>query len=152
MLGKLYCSPTTPPCSTRVDVLETDDVPILFSLSQMKNLGTTIELDPKGAKIACPAFGLYFSPAEYSTMGHVVLDLTSLTYQPKSHKRSARSAKQITFAVSEGKSGLDDDEDGKPLVRSDRTTVPEDEDEENKPLVQPASGDKRLKRESSAIR
>ena len=27
--------------------LETGDVPIMFSLSQMKNLGTTIELDPK---------------------------------------------------------------------------------------------------------
>ena len=29
-----------------------------------------------------PVFGLFSSPAEYSTMGHVVLDLTSLTYQP----------------------------------------------------------------------
>ena len=32
----------------KVDVLETGDVPILFSLPQMKNLGVTIELDPKG--------------------------------------------------------------------------------------------------------
>ena len=31
-----------------VDVLETSDVPILFSLSQMKNVSTTTELDPKG--------------------------------------------------------------------------------------------------------
>ena len=38
--------PTIPPCSTRVDVLETGNVPILFSLSQMKNLGMNIELDP----------------------------------------------------------------------------------------------------------
>ena len=53
--------PKTPPCSTRVDVLETGHVPILFSLSQMKNLGMTIELDPKGDKITCPAFGLFFS-------------------------------------------------------------------------------------------
>ena len=30
--------PTTPPCFTRVDVHETGDVPILFSLSQMKNV------------------------------------------------------------------------------------------------------------------
>ena len=66
--------PTTPPCSTRVDVLETCSVPILFSLSQMKNLGMTIELNSKGEKITCPAFGLYASPAEYSTMGHIVLD------------------------------------------------------------------------------
>ena len=42
---------------------------LLFSLSQMKNLGMTIEMDPKGDKITCPAFGLYSSPAGYSTMG-----------------------------------------------------------------------------------
>ena len=74
--------PTTPPCSTRVDVLETGKVPISFS-SQMKYSGMKIELDPKGDKITCPAFGLYSSPAEYSTMGHIVLDLTSLAYQTK---------------------------------------------------------------------
>ena len=76
--------PSTPPCSTRVDVLETGDVPMLFSLLQMQNLGIILELDPKGAEITCPAFGLYSSPVEYCTMGHVVLDLTSLAYQPKS--------------------------------------------------------------------
>ena len=32
--------PKIPPCSTKVVVLETGDVPILFSLSQMKKLGT----------------------------------------------------------------------------------------------------------------
>ena len=50
-----------PPCSTRFDVLETGVVPILFSVSQMKILGFTVELDPKGDKIKCPAFGLYSS-------------------------------------------------------------------------------------------
>ena len=59
--------PTTPPCSTTVDVLDTGNVPIL-SHPQMKHLGMTIELDPKGDKITCPSFGLYSSPAEYSTM------------------------------------------------------------------------------------
>ena len=39
----VHC-PTTPPCSTRVDVLETGNVPILFSLPHMKNFGLTIEL------------------------------------------------------------------------------------------------------------
>ena len=53
-----------PPCSTKVDVLETGDVPILFSPSQMKNLGMTFELDPKRDKITCPAFGLFSSPAK----------------------------------------------------------------------------------------
>ena len=95
--------PKTPPCSTRVDVLETGDVPILFSLSQMKNLGMTIELDPKGDKITCPASGLCSSPAEYSTMGHIVLDLTSLAYQPtaKSGERSGHPRKHVTVAMSE---------------------------------------------------
>ena len=50
--------------STKVDVLETGDVPILFSVLQMECLGMTIELDPKGHTIACPAFfGLCSSPA-----------------------------------------------------------------------------------------
>ena len=74
--------PTTPPCSTIVDVLETGNVPILFSLSQMKKLGMTMEFDPEGDKITCPALGLSSSPAEYSTMGHCV-GLTSLGFQPK---------------------------------------------------------------------
>ena len=39
--------PTTPPCFTKVDVLEKGDVPILCSLSQMNDLRMTIELDPK---------------------------------------------------------------------------------------------------------
>ena len=56
--------PTSPPCSTMVDVLETSDVPILFSLPQMRNSGMTIELDPQGDKITCPAFGLFSSPAD----------------------------------------------------------------------------------------
>ena len=73
--------PTTPPCSAVVDVVETSDVPILFSLPQMRSFGMTIEMDPQGDKITCPAFGLYSSPAEYSTKGHIVVDLTNLTYQ-----------------------------------------------------------------------
>ena len=49
--------PTTPPCSTRVDVLETGNVPLLFSISHIKNLGKTIDWDPNGDKITCPASG-----------------------------------------------------------------------------------------------
>ena len=63
-------------------MLETGDVPTLFSLPQVRKLGTTVELDPQGDKITCPAFGLLSSPAEDSTMGNIVLDLTSLTCQP----------------------------------------------------------------------
>ena len=82
--------PTKPPCSTSVDVLQTGNVPIQNFLPQMQNFGITIELDPKGAKITCPAFGLNHSPVEYSTMGHIVLDLTSLAYQPKLREQLAR--------------------------------------------------------------
>ena len=57
--------PTTPPCSTRVDVLETGNVPILLSLCSDEKFGYDFQLDPKGDKITCPAFGFYSSPAEY---------------------------------------------------------------------------------------
>ena len=36
--------------------------------SQMKNLGMTVEFDPKGDKFSCSALGLYSSPDEHSTM------------------------------------------------------------------------------------
>ena len=37
------------------------------------------------------------------TMGHIVLDLTSLTHQPKSRERSAHPKRLVTFAMSEQK-------------------------------------------------
>ena len=87
--------PTTPPWSIRVDVLETGNVPFLLSLPHMKNLGMTIESDPKEDNITCPAFGLYSSPAEYSIMGHIVLDATSLAYQPKLRERPAHPKRHV---------------------------------------------------------
>ena len=59
-------------------MLETSDVPISFSLPQMKMLDTTFELDPKRDKITFAAFGLYCSPAGYPTMGYSGLDLQLL--------------------------------------------------------------------------
>ena len=122
----------------------------------MKNLGMTIELDPQGDKITCPAFGLYSFPAEYSTTRHMVLDWTSLAYQPKSRERSVRPTKHVTFALSEQKSAypartreLDEDEDDQPLVRPDRTAVSEIEDD--KPLVQLASREEPLKKRTSGL-
>ena len=89
-------------------MLEPGDVPILLCL----------ELDPKRAKITRPIFGLYSSPIEYSTVGHIMLDLTSLAYLPKSRERSARPTKHETVALSQRESAyparvqkLDDDED-----------------------------------------
>ena len=89
----------------KVDVLETGDVPILlFPLSKMENLGTTIELDPKGRQnYMFQILVLYSSPAEHSTMGHVVLDLTNLACQPttKSREQSGHPERRVTFAMSE---------------------------------------------------
>ena len=68
---------------------------------QMKNLGTTIELDPRGDKITCPAFGLYSSPAENSTMGRIVLDLTCLVYQARLRERFTHPKRHVTCALSE---------------------------------------------------
>ena len=49
---------TTPPCSTNIDVLEQGTVPILLSVSQMRNLYMTIEHTPQCDKITCKAFGM----------------------------------------------------------------------------------------------
>ena len=102
----------------------------------MKILGMTIELHPNGDKITCPAFGLYSSPAEYSTMGHIVLDLTSLPCQPKSRERSTHPQRHVTFAFTDQKSvypvhspEFDEDEDDKPFVRSDSAADFDDEDD-----------------------
>ena len=110
----------------------------------MKNLGMTIELNPKGEKITCPAFGLHSAPAEHLTIGHIVWDLTSLTYQPKSRERSTHPKRHVTFALKDNKSVCpihssepDKDEDDKPFVHSDRTA--DSEDEYGKLLVQPSS-------------
>ena len=118
-----------------VDVFETGDVPILFSLCQTKNLGMTVELDPKGDKITCPAFGLYSSPAEHSTTGHIVLDLTNLAYQPTtmSREQPGHQKRHVTFAMSERRPAYPAHA---PDIHEDED---EDEDEDDKPLVRPAS-------------
>ena len=126
-----------PPFSTKVDVLETSDVPILFSdtlslsLSQVNNLGMTVELDPKGDKITCPAFGLYSSPAEHSKMGHIVLDWTKLACQPttKSREQPGYPKRHVTFATSERR----------PAYPAHAPDIDEGKDEDDKPLVRPAS-------------
>ena len=84
-------------------MLETRDVPILSSLPQLRCLGVTIELNPKRDNMTCPALGFYSSPVQYFTMGYLVLDLTSLSYQPKSRERSASPTKHVTFALSKQK-------------------------------------------------
>ena len=57
---------------------------VLFIFRQHLHLLPESKVD----KIRCPSFGLYSSPSESSTIGHIVLDLTSLAYQPKLRERS----------------------------------------------------------------
>ena len=133
-------------------MLETGDVPILFVVRQMRSLCMTIELDPVVDKITCPAFDLYSSPMEYSTMGHIVLDLTSLAYQPatKSSERSGHPKRHVTFTMSEQKPAypahtqkVHGDEDDGPHAQPDHMVV--SDDEENQPLVHSASKKKPTK-------
>ena len=68
-------------------------------------------------------------------MGHVVLDLTSLAYQPKtkSCERSAHRKRHVTFALSEQKQaypahfqGIHEGEDDGPLAQPDQSVVSDD--------------------------
>ena len=111
----------------------------VFANSGGENLGLIIELDPKGDKITCPAFGLYSSPAEHSTMGHIVQDLTSLAYQPttKSREQPGYPKRHVTLAMSERRPAHpahapdmdeDEDEDDKPFAGEERDLDTDDED------------------------
>ena len=64
-------------------------------------------------------------------MGHIVLDLTSLTKQPttKSSNRSGHPKEHVIFAMSERK----------PAHPAHAQDMDEDKDEDDKPLVRPAS-------------
>ena len=79
-------------------------------------------------------------------MGHIVLDLTSLTYQPttKSSDRLGIRRRHVTFAILERKpaypahtQSISEDEDDGPFVQPDHAVVSDDEDDQ--PLVRPAT-------------
>ena len=82
--------PTNPPCSTKVDALETSDVPILF-------FSLRLRLDPKLHVLL-----LVCNPLQLSTpQWDIVLDLTNLTYQPttKSSEQLGQQKRHVTFAM-----------------------------------------------------
>ena len=64
-------------------------------------------------------------------MGHIVLDLTNLAYQPttKSREQPVHPKRHVTFAMSEQR----------PAYPVHAPDMHEDEDEDDKPLVRPAS-------------
>ena len=69
---------TIPPCSTNIDVLEQGTVPILLSISQMRNLYMTIEHTPQCDKITCKAFGVNRQAVPVSGTGRALVDLAGV--------------------------------------------------------------------------
>ena len=70
--------PTTPACSTDFDIVEEGDVPLLMSLTQMRNLQFSVSLTPTSAILQTPSTGKEGIPLEMSTSRHLVLDLRQL--------------------------------------------------------------------------
>ena len=75
--------PTKPPCSTDFEILETGNVPLLFSLPQMRNLYFTLELSPDSAFLTCEAFGFHREPIKSSTSKHLIVNLADLQRAPR---------------------------------------------------------------------
>ena len=71
--------PTEPPCQTDFDIVEEGQVPLLFSLIQMRNLRFNIDLAPEWAYLTSPAIGagvrLKMAPSR-----HLVLNLEEMKW------------------------------------------------------------------------
>ena len=61
--------------TTAIDILDQGDVPILFSVEQLRNLRMSIEHTPVGDYLTCPLFGLKHFSLPVSTSNHNVLDI-----------------------------------------------------------------------------
>ena len=61
--------------TTAIDILDQGDVPILFSVEQLRNLRMSIEHTPVGDYLTCPLFGLKRFSLPVSTSNHNVLDI-----------------------------------------------------------------------------
>ena len=75
--------PTSPPCSTDFEILETGNVPILISLPQMRNLYFSLELSPEAAYLTCAAFGFNREAIRTSTTRHLIVDLAAICHAPR---------------------------------------------------------------------
>ena len=71
--------PTTPnPTTTAFDICEQGDVPILFSVYQMMNLGFKLDMSPHGVYLTCEAMGYDHRLLPWCGTGHLVLNLGDL--------------------------------------------------------------------------
>ena len=125
----------------------------------MKNLGMSIELDPKGYENTCLAYGLH-SSQQNTLLWDILFWTWRVLHIRQNRVRDPLTRRDIvTFALTDKNSvypvhspEIEEDDDEKPLVRSDRAADSEDEDD--KPLVQPSSRKEPVKekRESAAER
>ena len=74
--------------STAIDILDQGDVPILFSVEQLRNLRMSIEHTPVGDYLTCPLFGLKRFSLPVSASIHNVLDLMMFASAARKPNRS----------------------------------------------------------------
>ena len=136
--------PTTPPRSTRVDVLETGYVPTLFLSSSDETFGYDYWLGSERRQNYMSSFWLVLISSWILNNGTFWFWIWRVL-----------RTRQNRVSVSEQKSAnpartreLDEDDDDKPLVCPDNVTVSENEDDE--PLVRPSSELIKEKRDSAA--
>ena len=90
---------TTPPCSTNIDILEQGTVPILLSISQMRNLYMTIEHTPQCDKITCKAFGMNRQAVPVSGTGHALVDLAGVARVKHMEKLLTRASPTMSMTM-----------------------------------------------------
>ena len=67
---------------TIVDIAEQGRVPTLFSLQQMNNLNTSLNMRPDKVLITWEALGLYHAQATHASSSHIVIDLAAILRVP----------------------------------------------------------------------
>ena len=90
--------------TTAVDILDQGDVPILFSVAQMRNLRMNIEHTPACDFLTCTLFGMKRYPLPVSTSDHTVLDIMHLAMSQKKPSHSFHSdSSYVTCPACQGK-------------------------------------------------
>ena len=90
--------------TTAVDILDQGDVPILFSVAQMRNLRMNIEHTPACDFLTCTLFGMKRYPLPVSTSDHTVLDIMHLARSQKKPSHSFHSdSSYVTCPACQGK-------------------------------------------------
>ena len=89
--------------TTSVDILDKGQVPILFSVEQMRNLRMNIEHTPVGEFLTCPLFGMHKTALAVSTSNHKALDIMSLALASNKPQHSFATAFAVTCPACLGK-------------------------------------------------